>query len=113
MSKKSVRSLIYEYLYPDNSIVLFMIEMPAGPFCQSCGMPMQRDEHFGTEKDGSKSDDYCVYCYQNGGFTDTTITLQQMIEFCSQKIQELGIMPYEEAKMMNEQFLPELKRWKK
>jgi len=27
-------------------------------FCQSCALPMS-DEHFGTEKDGSKSEDYC------------------------------------------------------
>ena len=36
-------------------------------FCQSCGMPMgQTDERYGTEADGSKNKDYCMYCYVNG-----------------------------------------------
>lgn len=89
-----------------------MQEIPTGPFCQSCGMPMQLDEHFGTDKDGSKSADYCCYCYSDGDFIDGGITLPEMIEFCSQKMAELGVMPYEDAKKMNEQFMPLLKRWK-
>ncbi len=27
------------------------------------------DEHYGTEKDGSKRADYCSYCYAGGAFT--------------------------------------------
>ena len=39
-------------------------------FCQSCGMPMgDTDELYGTEADGSKSTDYCSYCYADGAFT--------------------------------------------
>ena len=34
--------------------------------CQSCGMPMGREEDFGREADGALSKDYCTYCYQNG-----------------------------------------------
>ena len=38
-------------------------------FCQSCGMPKNKDKgNGGTEKDGSKSEKYCSYCYQNGEF---------------------------------------------
>lgn len=90
-----------------------MNEVPQGPFCQSCGMPMSEAEHFGTEKNGSKSEEYCSYCYQNGSFSDESITLEEMIEFASQKIDEVGIMPYAEARKMAGEFLPELKRWKK
>ena len=36
-------------------------------FCQSCGMPMKKDpEGGGTNADGSKSPDYCSYCFRNG-----------------------------------------------
>lgn len=36
-------------------------------FCQSCGMPM--NEHvLGTNADGSKNEDYCMYCYKDGQF---------------------------------------------
>ncbi len=32
-------------------------------FCQSCGMPLV-EEILGTNADGSKNEDYCVYCYR-------------------------------------------------
>ncbi|MCL2077306.1 MAG: zinc ribbon domain-containing protein [Oscillospiraceae bacterium] len=50
-------------------------------FCQSCMMPMQNDEEWGTEKDGVKSADYCKYCYENGEFKEDT-TMEKMVEFC-------------------------------
>ena len=31
-------------------------------FCQSCGMPLT-DEVLGTNADGSKNEEYCMYCY--------------------------------------------------
>ena len=36
-------------------------------FCQSCGMPLTQ-EILGTNADGSKNKDYCIYCYKNGKF---------------------------------------------
>jgi hypothetical protein len=89
------------------------MEPPQGPFCQSCAMPMARDEDLGTEKDGSKSTDYCCYCYKDGEFVDPDITLEEMIEFCSKKMEELGVMSYDRAKKLNERYLPTLKRWRK
>lgn len=47
-------------------------------FCQSCGMPLEADEHFGTNKDGSKNTDYCAYCFKDGAFT-ADITMDEMI----------------------------------
>jgi hypothetical protein len=39
-------------------------------FCQSCGMPMKKDPgNGGTDSDGTKSADYCSYCFKDGGFT--------------------------------------------
>ncbi len=38
--------------------------------CQSCGMPLHRDPQLGgTNKDGSRSIEYCSYCYLDGDFT--------------------------------------------
>ena len=34
-------------------------------FCQSCGMPLTEDV-LGTNADGSKNEDYCMYCYKDG-----------------------------------------------
>lgn len=52
--------------------------MEAYTVCQSCGMPMDRPDLLGTEKDGSRSTIYCIYCYRNGEFTDPHITFEEM-----------------------------------
>ena len=41
-------------------------------FCQSCGMPLT-DEVLGTNADGSKNEDYCMYCYKDGKFCKTAL----------------------------------------
>ena len=46
------------------------------------GMPMgDTDEMYGRNKDGSKNEDYCKYCFENGTFT-SDCTMDEMIEFC-------------------------------
>jgi hypothetical protein len=50
-------------------------------FCQSCGMPMIEDAHFGKNADGSKNDDYCLHCYPNGAFPGEC-TMDEMIDIC-------------------------------
>jgi predicted transcriptional regulator YdeE len=50
-------------------------------FCQSCAMPMTKQEDFGTEADGGTSRDYCGYCYKQGRF-ETADTMEQVIEDC-------------------------------
>jgi hypothetical protein len=83
-------------------------------YCQSCGMPMgQGDELYGTEKDGSKSADYCKYCYQNGAYTFKG-TMQQMIDFCVKPmLDENPKMTEAEAREMMNKYFPMLKRWQK
>ena len=39
-------------------------------FCQSCGMPLQKNEELGTNHDGSKNEEYCCYCYKERGLHD-------------------------------------------
>ena len=80
-------------------------------FCQSCAMPMT-DEHFGTEKDGSKSEDYCSYCYQDGEFT-SDISMEEMIDYSAPKAAEATGMSEEAARKMCEDMFPHLKRWMK
>ncbi len=80
-------------------------------YCQSCGMPME-ESLYGTEKDGTKSPDYCSYCYQNGAFTGE-MTMEQMIDFCAAPmVEHQPGMTEEKAKEMMRQFFPLLKRWK-
>jgi hypothetical protein len=82
-------------------------------FCQCCGMPMgDAEELFGTEKDGTKSEEYCTYCYQNGAFTFHG-TMQEMIDFCVKPMMESDpSMTEAQARAMMTSFLPTLKRWK-
>ncbi|MDD5934675.1 MAG: zinc ribbon domain-containing protein [Clostridiales bacterium] len=80
--------------------------------CQSCGMPMTKEEHFGTNTDGSKSEEYCTYCYQKGAFLQDQ-TMDEMIESCAQfMLEENKNMTLEQAKEMMKEYMPTLKRWK-
>jgi hypothetical protein len=88
-----------------------MFNMPKGPFCQSCGMPMDAEGLFGSEPDGSKSSEYCIYCYQNGNFTAPNITLAEMMEKATAILVEKKGMPDFQAKMIVNMFIPKLKRW--
>ncbi|WP_217620951.1 zinc ribbon domain-containing protein, partial [Bacillus sp. GbtcB13] len=57
--------------------------------CQRCGMPMT-SELFGTEKDGGKDRDYCMYCYENGAYTHPGATLKEGTDICVPYIKEEG-----------------------
>ena len=83
---------------------------PKGPFCQSCGMPLSKDEKGGgTEADGTKSAEYCSRCYQNGKFTEPNITVDQMIEKVKGKMRSMHF-PGFLANMFTKD-IPKLKRW--
>lgn len=88
------------------------MQMPPGPFCQSCAMPMDAPDKFGTNVDNTPSDQYCVYCYQNGSFTQPDVSLAEMIEFCAAIMVEKMGMSREEAKAQLSQFMPMLARWR-
>ncbi len=83
-------------------------------FCQSCGMPLT-DEILGTNADGSKNEEYCIYCFKDGAFTGD-FTMEEMVEFCSQFVdqynQDAGQqLTREEYKEILRQYYPNLKRW--
>ena len=59
-------------------------------FCQSCGMPLS-PEVLGTNADGSKNEEYCIYCYKNTGKS----------------------LSREEYEAELRKYFPMLKRWKK
>ena len=80
-------------------------------FCQSCAMPLEKPEDFGTERDGSKSVDYCHYCYADGAFSGE-MTMEEMIEGCVPFSLEAGAYPTAEAARAGMRaFFPTLKRW--
>lgn len=83
-------------------------------FCQSCGMPLT-EEILGTNADGSKHSEYCIYCYKDGAFTGN-FTMEQMAEYCSMFVEEynkntgknLTACEYKEELL---RYYPTLKRW--
>ena len=81
-------------------------------YCQSCGMPMgEGDELYGTNADGSKSEDYCSYCFADGAFT-SDCSMDEMIEYCVPHVTEFNpAMSADEARAMMKDFFPKLKRW--
>lgn len=83
-------------------------------FCQSCGMPLT-EEILGTNADGSKNEEYCIYCYKDGAFTGD-FTMEEMAEFCSQFVDEFNKnsgqnLSKEAYKEMLLKYYPNLKRW--
>jgi hypothetical protein len=81
--------------------------------CQSCGMPLDKDPNGGgTNLDGSKSEKYCSFCFQNGKFIDEGITLKEKIEINIQiAVSQLNLSE-NKAREMAESVLPNLERWK-
>ena len=79
-------------------------------FCQSCSMPLDNPEIPGTEKDGSKSHEYCKYYYQGGAFTTPGTTLKEMSSMVITQMEKMNT----DSKTidMAVSSLPYLKRWK-
>ena len=85
-------------------------------FCQSCGMPLTEDV-LGTNADGSKNEDYCMYCYKDGKFLQDC-TMEEMIEHCAQFVNAVNEwlekpITKEEYIGMMKTYFPQLKRWRK
>lgn len=84
-------------------------------FCQSCGMPLQTPELFGTNEDGSPNQEYCCYCYKDGAFT-SDYTMDEMIAHCIQYLDEFNKdsktqFSKEAAIAQMQKYFPTLKRW--
>ncbi len=83
---------------------------PEAPICQSCGMPMAEPRDFGTEADHSLNDEYCTHCYQDGGFTDSDLTIDQMSAIVADFI-EADEITEARARAIARSILSDLKRW--
>ena len=79
--------------------------------CQSCAMPLTSEDMYATEKDGSKNEDYCKWCYKDGEFIEKC-TMEEFIDKCAQFGEQAG-MTNEQMKEYCTKVFPTLKRWKK
>jgi hypothetical protein len=74
-------------------------------------MPMAKDPGGGgTETDGSKSETYCSFCYEDGAFLQPDFNVKEMQDFCIEKLRESG-MPKVMAWLFT-RGLPKLERWR-
>jgi hypothetical protein len=79
--------------------------------CQSCGMPLRRDElGGGTNADGSKSLMYCSHCWQQGAFSNPNFTVEEMKAHVKQKLQSFGFPGFIAGIFTRN--IPKLERWK-
>ena len=74
-------------------------------------MPLDNPELLGTEKNGSKSDEYCKFCYSDGAFTNPNMTLKEMTSLVITQMEKINI----DSKIIDltVRSLPNLKRWSK
>jgi hypothetical protein len=84
-----------------------------GHVCQSCGMPLQCVDDYGTNSDGSRNEEYCHFCFQNGRFTDDGITLQQKIDRIVMLAVKHMNIPETKAREIANRVIPNLRRWQK
>jgi hypothetical protein len=79
--------------------------------CQSCGMPLSKDEKGGgSNADGTVSKVYCSHCYKNGAFTQPDITVLQMQTQVKQKMKQMGFPGF--LAVFFTKGIPKLERWK-
>ena len=80
--------------------------------CQSCGMPLKRDEKGGgSNADGSRSLTYCSKCYESGKFKQSDIKLDGMKIIVKKKLKEFGFPGFLAGFFTRN--MHKLERWKK
>jgi hypothetical protein len=81
--------------------------------CQSCGMPLddEHPEYLGTEADGSRSPEYCKFCYAQGSFTDPHLTVDAMIDRSADFMSNNLGYARDEALELSNKVIRGLKRW--
>ena len=88
-----------------------LLDMPLQTVCQSCGMPLASPDLLGTEADGSPSERFCKWCYENGSYQGAC-TMEDMVDICVEHMAtpDAPFSP-EEARSYMETLLPTLERW--
>jgi len=87
-----------------------LLGSPRVLFCQCCGMPLNDDGVISREPDGSFNEDYCRWCYTDGGFAyESKATL---IDFLLAHMPNPDNLPDDERRRQFDAYLSELKHWK-
>jgi hypothetical protein len=73
-------------------------------------MPIDNVADRGTEKDGSKSSEYCKYCYQNGAFINPNMSFEEMKSLVITQMEKMNLPA--DIIQNSVRSLPNLKRWR-
>jgi hypothetical protein len=85
---------------------------PKGPVCQSCGMPLSRDQlGGGTNADNSRSTEYCSHCYRGGRFTEPNISVEEMMTRVEGKLRSMHFPGFLARRLTRN--IPSLSRWQR
>ena len=84
--------------------------MESNQYCQSCNIPIENAEMKGTEKGGTKSNEFCKLCYANGEFIHPKLTLDDMKLLVKSQMENLKFPTMSIEKAIYT--LPQLKRWR-
>ena len=87
-----------------------LLEMPEH-FCQSCGMMFNAPDQHGHEADGTETQDFCKWCYDQGAYVEDA-SMDEMIEDCAPRMAEAMGWSLDESASLLGAVLPTLKRWR-
>lgn len=87
-----------------------LLGSPRQLVCQCCGMPLNEDDLLSREVDGSFNEDYCKWCYTDGGFTYQS--KDALIDFLVSQMPNPDHSPEEERRVQFDRFLSQLNHWK-
>lgn len=87
-----------------------LLGSPRTLFCQCCGMPLEEDGLLSREPDGSYNEDYCKWCYADGGFTYAS--KDSLLDFLLAHMPNPDNLPDGERRRQFDRQLSRLKRWR-
>ena len=87
-----------------------LLGSPRQLICQCCGMPLNEDSFISREPDGSYNEDYCKWCYQDGGFVYPS--KKSMIDFLVEHMPNPHNEGEETRRAQYDAYLSQLKHWK-
>lgn len=84
--------------------------------CQSCARILKQGklDCRGTNKDGSRTNEYCTQCYLNGVFLNENLTVDKLIEDYTNQIQQSSLNRFSKFVYLKSYpiLLKRLKRWR-
>lgn len=87
-----------------------LLGAPRQLFCQCCGMPLSEDSMISREPDGSFNEDYCRWCYADGGFVYGS--KEELIDFLIAHMPNPEDISEEARREQFGQMLSMLKHWR-